>query len=159
VAGAWDAFCGVAVFDLLCLVTKLPLLGVMWRAYAFACIGLRIIANRQGHRGFYQELARPAALYRPAWLKTTFSGDDRPPGVVIHLSVDRPGPRWTGSCMEKLRDGNSGTDTRPDGYGYEDDFLPTGDTRTRPESRRVRDEYFFPPDGYPILYYRYNSRL
>jgi hypothetical protein len=41
------------------------------------------------------------------------------------------------------RDDNLGTDTRypsgtrPDGYEYRDDFLPTGDTRTRPESRRV----------------------
>jgi hypothetical protein len=49
------------------------------------------------------------------------------------------------------RDDNSGmstrypSDTRPDGYG--NDFLPTGGTRTRPESRRVRDGYFFPPVG------------
>jgi hypothetical protein len=55
---------------------------------------------------------------------------------------------WAG-----CRDGNLGTgtryppDTRPDGYG--DDFLPTGGTRTRPESRRVQDEYFFPPAGNP----------
>jgi hypothetical protein len=33
----------------------------------------------------------------------------------------------------------------PDGYGYGDDFLPAGGTRTRPESRQVRDGYFFPP--------------
>jgi hypothetical protein len=49
------------------------------------------------------------------------------------------------------RDGNSGTGTRypsgtrPDGYG--DDFLPADGTRTRPESRRVWDRYFFPPAG------------
>jgi hypothetical protein len=51
------------------------------------------------------------------------------------------------------RDGNSGTGTcyspgtRPDGYGYEGDFLPTGVTCTRSESRQVRDKYFFPPTG------------
>jgi hypothetical protein len=33
----------------------------------------------------------------------------------------------------------------PDGYECEDDFLPVGDTRTRSESRRVRDGYFFHP--------------
>jgi hypothetical protein len=47
------------------------------------------------------------------------------------------------------RDGNLGTGTRPDGYEDGDDFLPVGGTRTRPESRRVRDEYFFPPTGNP----------
>jgi hypothetical protein len=44
-----------------------------------------------------------------------------------------------------FRDGNSGTGIRPDVYGYEDDFLSAGDTRIRPESRWVRDGYFFPP--------------
>jgi hypothetical protein len=29
-----------------------------------------------------------------------------------------------------LRDGNLGTGIRPDGYGYVDDFLPAGGTRT-----------------------------
>jgi hypothetical protein len=66
-----------------------------------------------------------------------------------------------------LRDGNSGTGTRYplgtrlDGYRYRyrDNFLPMGGTRTRPELRRVRDGFFFSPDGYPILYYRYNYRL
>jgi hypothetical protein len=48
-----------------------------------------------------------------------------------------------------IRDGNSGMGTRylpgtrPDGYGYGDDFLPMGGTRTRPEPRWVRDGYFF----------------
>jgi hypothetical protein len=42
-----------------------------------------------------------------------------------------------------IRDGNSGTGTRPDGYG--DDFLPVGGTRTRSESRRIQDGYFFSP--------------
>jgi hypothetical protein len=42
-----------------------------------------------------------------------------------------------------FRDGNSGTGTRPNGYIYEDDFLPVADTRTRSELRRIRDEYFF----------------
>jgi hypothetical protein len=46
-----------------------------------------------------------------------------------------------------IRDGNSGTGTRPEGYGYVDDFLSVGGTRTRPEPRRVRDEYFFPTCG------------
>jgi hypothetical protein len=51
------------------------------------------------------------------------------------------------------RDGNLGTGTRylsgtrPDGYGYGDDFLPAGGTRTQPESGWVRDGYFFPPTG------------
>jgi hypothetical protein len=55
-----------------------------------------------------------------------------------------------------LRDGNLGTGTRyssgtrPDGYGYGDDFLPVGGTRTRPESRQVQNEYFFPPAGNPM---------
>jgi hypothetical protein len=52
--------------------------------------------------------------------------------------------------MMSPRDGNSGTGTRPNGYGYGDDFLPTGDTRTRPELRQVRDGYFFPPTGNPM---------
>jgi hypothetical protein len=42
-----------------------------------------------------------------------------------------------------IRDGNSGTGTRSDGYGYGDDFLSVGGTRTRSELKRVRDEYFF----------------
>jgi hypothetical protein len=49
------------------------------------------------------------------------------------------------------RDDNLGTGTqyppgiRSDGYGHKDNFLPVGDTRTRPESRRVRNVYFFHP--------------
>jgi hypothetical protein len=49
--------------------------------------------------------------------------------------------------MHGGRDDNSGMDTRyplgtrPDGYS--DDLLPVGDTRTRPELRRVQDGYFF----------------
>jgi hypothetical protein len=35
--------------------------------------------------------------------------------------------------------------TRPDGYGYGDDFLTVGETRTRPELRRVWDGYFSYP--------------
>jgi hypothetical protein len=52
-------------------------------------------------------------------------------------------------------DDNLGTGTRypsgirPDGYGYGNDFLPAGGTRTRPKSRRVRDGYFFSPVGNP----------
>jgi hypothetical protein len=51
------------------------------------------------------------------------------------------------------RDGNSGMGiryppgTRSDGYGYVDDFLPMGGTRTRPDLRWVRDEYFFSTRG------------
>jgi hypothetical protein len=52
--------------------------------------------------------------------------------------------------ISDIRDGNSGTGTRPNGYGYGDDFLPVGGIRTRPESRRVRDGYFFPPAGNPM---------
>jgi hypothetical protein len=51
--------------------------------------------------------------------------------------------------FDQSRDGNLGTGTRPDGYGYGDDFLPAGGTRTRPESRRAWDEYFFSPAGNP----------
>jgi hypothetical protein len=53
------------------------------------------------------------------------------------------------------RDDNSGTSTqyppgtRSDRYEYKDDFLPVGDTRIRPEPRRVRNGYFFPPVGNP----------
>jgi hypothetical protein len=52
-------------------------------------------------------------------------------------------------CSHVVRDGNSSMGTRPDGYGYEDNFLLVGGTRIRPESRRVRDGYFFPPTGNP----------
>jgi hypothetical protein len=34
------------------------------------------------------------------WLWTTFPGGAKPPRLVICLSVDRPGPWWTGSFME-----------------------------------------------------------
>jgi hypothetical protein len=51
------------------------------------------------------------------------------------------------------RDGNSvrvpDTCRVPDGYGYGDDFLSVGVTRTRPEPRRVRDVYFFLLAGNP----------
>jgi hypothetical protein len=40
--------------------------------------------------------------------------------------------------------------TRPDGYGYGDDFLSVGGTRTRHEPRRIRGGYFFPPTGNPM---------
>jgi hypothetical protein len=52
-------------------------------------------------------------------------------------------------CLHNSRDDNLSTGIRSDGYGYEDDFLLVGDTRTRPESRRVRVGYFFPPTGNP----------
>jgi hypothetical protein len=50
------------------------------------------------------------------------------------------------------RDGNLGTGTRPDRYGYEDNFLPAGGTctRIRPKLRRVRNRYFFPPVSNPM---------
>jgi hypothetical protein len=54
------------------------------------------------------------------------------------------------------RDVNSDTGTRyppgtrPDRAGYKDDFLPTGGTRIRPEPRRIRGGYFFPPMGNPM---------
>jgi hypothetical protein len=47
------------------------------------------------------------------------------------------------SLAHKSRDGNSGTGTRyppgtrPDGYGYGDNFLPVSGIYTRPELRRV----------------------
>jgi hypothetical protein len=37
----------------------------------------------------------------------------------------------------------------PTGYGYEDNFLPAGDTCTRSKSRQVRDGYFFSLAGNP----------
>jgi hypothetical protein len=58
------------------------------------------------------------------------------------------------------RDGNLGTGTRyppgtwPDSYWYGDDFLPVGDTRTRPESRQVWDGYFFSAVG-NLMGFRY----
>jgi hypothetical protein len=88
------------------------------------------------------------------------------PSHITHINRRYVGAREpTFTVLTVLRDGNSamGTryppDTRPDGYGHEVNFLPVGDTRTRPEPRWVRDGYFFLPDGYPILYYRYNSSL
>jgi hypothetical protein len=47
-------------------------------------------------------------------------------------------------CVD-VRDGNLGTDTRPNGYG--DNFLSTGGTRTQPKLRWVRDGYFFSIHG------------
>jgi hypothetical protein len=41
-------------------------------------------------------------LYTLAWLWTTFLGGAKNPGWAIHLGVDRSGPWWTGSLMEKL---------------------------------------------------------
>jgi hypothetical protein len=38
--GAQEGFCGAAVLDLLCLVTNLPLVVVMWRGYIDTCVGL-----------------------------------------------------------------------------------------------------------------------
>jgi hypothetical protein len=40
--------------------------------------------------------------------------------------------------------------TRLEGYGYGNNFLFAGGTRTRPEPRRVRGGYFFPPAGNPM---------
>jgi hypothetical protein len=64
---------------------------------------------------------------------------------------------WWCNTIRSLidRDGNSVMGIRypsgiwSDGYRYRDNFLPTGGTRTRPESRRIRDMYFFPPAGNP----------
>jgi hypothetical protein len=59
-----------------------------------------------------------------------------------------------GTAM-KVRDGNSGmsiwylSGIWSDGYGYGDNFLPVDDTRSRYESTRVRDGYFFSPVGNP----------
>jgi hypothetical protein len=40
--------------------------------------------------------------------------------------------------------------TQPDGYGYRDNFLPAGGTRTRPEPKRVWGGYFFSSAGNPM---------
>jgi hypothetical protein len=56
------------------------------------------------------------------------------------------------SCLllcPSTRDDNLSTGIWSNGYGYEDDFLPVGGTCTRPESRRIWNEYFFPPAGNP----------
>jgi hypothetical protein len=45
-----------------------------------------------------------------------------------------------------------------DGYGYEDDFLFIGSTRTWPKSRRVRDGYFFPPVPNPDVFIEYLNK-
>jgi hypothetical protein len=50
VAGARDGFPWCHQLDLLCLVAKLPLMGVMWRGYAATCTSLRIIADKQGYK-------------------------------------------------------------------------------------------------------------
>jgi hypothetical protein len=55
----------------------------------------------------------------------------------VSLTLDTLIPQF------RSRDDNSGTGTRPDRYGYGDDFLPVGGSRTWPESRRV----FFSPVG------------
>jgi hypothetical protein len=57
------------------------------------------------------------------------------------------------------RDGNSDTSTRPDGYGYGDDFLSVGDTRTQPEPRQVRDGYFSHPQITQRVSILYNCTL
>jgi hypothetical protein len=51
--------------------------------------------------------------------------------------------------MLNFRDGNLGTGTRPNGYGYEDNFLSADGTRIRLKSRWVWNRYFFPPTGNP----------
>jgi hypothetical protein len=63
-------------------------------------------------------------------------------GILLDFNVNaRTEDEHQRSCL-KGRDGNSGTGnqysvgTQPDGYGY--DFLPVGETRTRPEPRRVQ---------------------
>jgi hypothetical protein len=69
---------------------------------------------------------------------------------ITHINRGYAGAREpTFTVLTVLRDGNSamGTryppDTRPDGYRYGDDFLSVSGIRTRPESRWVRDGYFF----------------
>jgi hypothetical protein len=86
-------------------------------------------------------------------------GQSRPSQDVdqrARLGLNGPSSSTCGSPPSRvLRDGNSSTGTRYlsgtrlDGYGYGDDFLPVGGICTRPESRRVRDGYFFPPVGNP----------
>jgi hypothetical protein len=61
------------------------------------------------------------------------------PNYIDHYCLIRDGNSDTGTCYPPS--------TRLDGYGYGDDFVPTGGTCTRPELRRVRDGYFFPPVG------------
>jgi hypothetical protein len=75
------------------------------------------------------------------------------PWVAIQGKTDatvvaffRASTRWSLGDRETInRDGNlsMGTryppGTRPDGYGYGDDFLPVGGTRTRSEPRWVHD--------------------
>jgi hypothetical protein len=51
-----------------------------------------------------RRLPHPITLYRPVWPhRPPFcvwrGGGARPPGVVIHCGVDRPGPWWIGSFM------------------------------------------------------------
>jgi hypothetical protein len=36
--------------DLLYVVAKFPLVGVMWRGYAVTCTGLQTVADRHGYR-------------------------------------------------------------------------------------------------------------
>jgi hypothetical protein len=79
------------------------------------------------------------------------------PGCEISLLI------LNGSVLG--RDDNSGTGTRyplgtrPDGYGDVDDFLFAGGTCTRPESRRVRDMYFFLPVDNPTGTRYFNTAI
>jgi hypothetical protein len=82
----------------------------------------------------------------PAVSMITCAADEEVVAVVALMGI---GSEYELAHCVNVRDDNLGTGTwypsgtRPDGYGYGDDFLPVGDTRTRPESRRV----FFPTRG------------
>jgi hypothetical protein len=49
----------------------------------------------------YTTLTHPIALRRLAWPSTAFPEGVKPPGQAICLGVDRSGPWWTESLMEK----------------------------------------------------------
>jgi hypothetical protein len=75
--------------DLVCLVTKLPLVGVTRRGCADTCTGLWSVADRQGYKAFWQTSSHPIALFRFAWPWTTFlkGGGCESPGKGYPLDL------------------------------------------------------------------------
>jgi hypothetical protein len=114
-------------------------------------------------RALLKERAMPVHFWGEAVTTTVFllnraptkSLDGKTPYEAYHGQKPAVGFLKTFGCLgftkHKRRGGNLGMGTqyspgtRPDGYGYRDDFLPAGGTRTRPESRRVWDGYFSHP--------------
>jgi hypothetical protein len=97
------------------------------------------------------------SIYRFSTKIVWFLKKKIPPEITTAIfRKNRPIYRWNQPHFSlPNRDDNLGTGTRylpgtrPDGYGYGGDFLSVDDIRTRPESRWVRNGYFFPLAGNP----------